>query len=537
MTRGKIVAALLGLSACYDFDADLALCQREHRCSASGGGASASGGGSATGGGLATGGGNAAGGGAVGGGSATGGGSVAGGGGGASAGGGAAVGGGTGGGGNAVCDSTTCASGCCDQGVCRTLFPFCGTGGSACVHCDGHVSNTCLTPTTCGCGAGDPCDNHKTCVSGVCQCLWPWASSGSGCVPASQSLVAAGYGQSCALTRAGGVKCWGTNSNGELGRGTQGNNFPTPDLVAGLSSGVAAIFARFDDTCALMTDGGVKCWGVNLDGQCAEDKSMVAEPTPHDVPLGGPAISVSVGQNFACAVLATGGISCWGSNAEYALGWDGGADTPTPTPVSISGAVRAVSGNTHTCAILQGSSLACWGDNSSRQLGNNSAYPYAQAPIDAGSGYLDVCGTGFSTCGLTASDVRCWGADGQGELGTGMGTRNGVPTPVPGLGAMQSISCGNNHVCASTPAGTLWCWGSDFYGQLGDGIALDGGANVQVPVQVQALPPVVAQAAGFTHTCAMIDDGGVLCWGRGGFGQLGPGSSTDSSLPVPVTGL
>jgi alpha-tubulin suppressor-like RCC1 family protein len=209
------------------------------------------------------------------------------------------------------------------------------------------------------------------------------------------AAVSAGQYHTCALSTAGGLKCWGYNWDGELGNGTTTKNacgcIPTPVDVSGLSSGVAAISAGDSHTCALTTAGGLKCWGYNPDGQLGIGTSDYnAHPTPVDVSgLTSGVAAVSAGYFHTCALTTAGGVKCWGDNSSGELG-DGISTGPqrcaspaTPTtlacsttPVDVSGltsGVAAISaGDGHTCALTTAGGVKCWGANGTGQLGDGT---------------------------------------------------------------------------------------------------------------------------------------------------------------------
>ena len=194
--------------------------------------------------------------------------------------------------------------------------------------------------------------------------------------------VSAGGNHSCAVTTTGGAKCWGFNAFGELGDNTNTNR-KIPVNVFGLTSGVAAISAGGTHTCALTTTGGVKCWGDNAAGELGNG-SNINSKIPVDVTgLTSGVAAVSAGTDHTCALTTTGGVKCWGSDVSGELG--DGTNTDSNVPVDVSGlssGVTAVSAGTdHTCALAALGALKCWGSNASGQLGDGTITD-SNVPVD-----------------------------------------------------------------------------------------------------------------------------------------------------------
>ncbi|HVZ51555.1 MAG TPA: Ig-like domain repeat protein [Pseudolabrys sp.] len=382
------------------------------------------------------------------------------------------------------------------------------------------------------------------------------------------SPLVAGDSHTCAVTSAGGVKCWGNNAYGQLGNATNSQTFnpnPTPLDVAGLSSGVVALAAGAYHTCALTSAGGVKCWGSNTYGQLGNttnNNSSAANPTPVDVPgLSSGVVALTAGLTHTCALTSAGGVKCWGSNYFGQLGnaTNTGNSNPNPTPVNVaglsSGVVALAAGTYHTCALTSAGGVKCWGSNVFGQLGTttNSATGIPNpTPLDVtglSSGVIAIAAGGGSngpshTCALTNSGgVKCWGSNSFGELGntTGSGGANPTPLDVTGLTDVAAISAGGAHSCAILTSGAGVCWGYNGAGQLGNltnsatsnanptPLSVDGGsANLRFI------------AAGGIHTCS-VDLGDIRCWGLNYYGQLGVsannGSNADNPYAYYVTGF
>lgn len=352
------------------------------------------------------------------------------------------------------------------------------------------------------------------------------------------SAIAAGDAHTCALGTDGIVKCWGTNNMGELGNGNKGNTL-TPVDVTGLSSDVQAIAVDAFHTCMLSTQGGIKCWGNNYSGQLG-DGTTNNQQIPNDVSgLTSNVSAVTVGDAHSCALTTDGGVKCWGANYDKQLG-DGSGDNHL-TPVLVSGltsGVKDIAARTdHSCAITMNGGLKCWGNNLNGQLGDGSTATRF-TPVDVSglsSGVKAIALGRTHTCALTdTGGVKCWGNNTYGQIGNGTTDGQGTPVDVSGLNSgVSAVAAGYFHTCALTTAGTVKCWGENSDGQLGDNSA----NRSLIPVDVVGLNNVVAISAGRIHTCALTSGGGVKCWGDNATGELGDGTTTDRPTPGDVVGL
>lgn len=341
--------------------------------------------------------------------------------------------------------------------------------------------------------------------------------------------ISAGHLHTCALTSAGGVRCWGSNNRGQLGNGLSAslvNNVPAD--VVGLSSGVVAVSAGYEHTCALTTAGGVKCWGHNGPGGLLGNGSSVDSPVPVDVSgLSSGVIAVDTGVVHTCALTQTGGVKCWGQTMAGALG-DGvtNADVEdhfSATPVDVSGLSSGViaisSGAYHSCAVTSSGTVKCWGANESGQLGVGTTQETALPQDVSGlTGVVAISAGRVSTCAVTSNGtVKCWGTGpGVGSAGSSL-----VPVDVPGLGSeVESVSAGGESRCALIRGGGIKCWGFNEVGMLGNGSILESA----VPVDVSGLASgATAVSVGDLHACAARTGGAYQCWGSNLAGQIGDG--------------
>jgi alpha-tubulin suppressor-like RCC1 family protein len=235
--------------------------------------------------------------------------------------------------------------------------------------------------------------------------------------------IVAGSSHTCAITSGGGAKCWGSNFEGKLGDGTTENRL-TPVNVKGLSSGVETIAIGFFHTCALTSGGGVKCWGSNGSGQLG-DGTKKHKLTPVDVRgLTSDVRAITTGDSHTCALTSNGGVKCWGINFSGELG-DGtreGKSTPVDVYGLTSGVKAIVADTSQTCAIISGEGMKCWGLNRSGQLGDGTTEDRL-TPLDVRgltSGAKAIAMGGSHTCIITNSgSYQCWGANWNGQLGNG----------------------------------------------------------------------------------------------------------------------
>lgn len=297
--------------------------------------------------------------------------------------------------------------------------------------------------------------------------------------------VATAAYSTCALTEDGAVRCWGLNGSGQVGDGSNLNR-STPVLVSGLEGGVIALSAGWEHMCALTSAGGVKCWGAGNSGQLGRGSS-VASNVPVDVfGLSSGVVAISTGVYHSCALTSTGAVRCWGGNFSGQLG--DGTTTSSTLPVDVvgleAGVIALEAFGETSCAITASRGLVCWGMGTSGQLGHgaNASSSRPVAVTGLGSGVAAVNIGSYHTCALTqAGAVLCWGFNSNGQLGDGTTTRRNVPVAVSGLGSGAiAIGAGSNFSCAMTEDGGAWCWGFNAQGRLGDGTTTDRSTPVAV---------------------------------------------------------
>ena len=364
--------------------------------------------------------------------------------------------------------------------------------------------------------------------------------------------ISAGIAHACAVTASGGVLCWGANDFGQLGDGTTATP-ANPASVVGLpaTATVTSVATGSDYTCALTSSGNIWCWGDNSAGQLG-DGTFTQSSVPVQVlnPSGDAALSgviaIAAGQNHTCAVAGDGSALCWGDNSHGELGNGSFLGSNLPVPVSgLTSTVAAISaGSYFTCAVTTGETALCWGEDSSGQLGGGSAVgdSVPTAVVVGVSSTAQLNGVVAISAGVenacavaTGGTVFCWGANTSGQLGNGT---TGAPSSVPvavlnpdgqsALGGVTTVKGGLDDFCAVTGAGAAYCWGANQRAQIGE--ASDAGTNLPAPVSL--LPgDVMAIATGYHQTCALTNGGAALCWALSGGGQTSGGSAPVSPAP------
>jgi uncharacterized repeat protein (TIGR01451 family) len=318
-------------------------------------------------------------------------------------------------------------------------------------------------------------------------------------------------------------------------------------------------------TCAVLSGGAVRCWGYGFTGALGQggtatigDDEAPAAAGPVDLGPDRTAKAIAAGGDFTCALLDDATVRCWGGNGSGQLGLGnatriGDDEKPAAAPAVDLGPgrlARAITaGGSHACAILDDGSVRCWGEGDNGRLGlgttqdiGDDETPGSVPPVNLGPGRTAkaIAAGSANTCAiLDDGSVRCWGAGGSGRLGLGGVATIGddeSPAAVPpvDLGAGRTavaITAGDLHTCALLDDASVRCWGEGSEGRLGLGNTQDVGDDER-PGQVGTVdlgPGRTARAiaAGGSHTCAVRDDGTVLCWGDGGVGALGYGTTDD----------
>ena len=466
------------------------------------------------------------------------------------------------------CDlAETCAGGIatCPADATRPNGTTCDDG-SACTTADRCTAGVC-GGTSLVCTASDQCHAAGVCNPATGTCSNPpvadgtTCSDGSACTTADRCTAGACAGTPLVCTaadtcHAAGVcnPATGACSNPPVADGTScsdGSPCTTADrCTAGACAGTPLVCTAADTchaagvcnpatgTCSNPpVADGTTCSDGNA---CTAAESCQAGACAPERTACDLSARIATGIYHTCAIRTGNELWCWGADAWGALGTGTFGYQLTPIAVPAAGEVSAVvAGASHTCVLRADRTVACWGMNDSGQLGDPMSVWSRNIPGPAVAGLNGVAaltaGEAHTCALLDTGGVRCWGRNVDAQLGDGTTTTSNYPVAVVGLpGTAKAIAAGTRHTCAILSDGTVWCWGRNVEGQLGEGTT--GGARA-IPTQVAGLVGVTQIAAGFEHACALSEGEGVWCWGGNAFGQLGLAPTSSPSLPIRLAGL
>jgi alpha-tubulin suppressor-like RCC1 family protein len=353
--------------------------------------------------------------------------------------------------------------------------------------------------------------------------------------------IAGGSQFTCALASGGGVKCWGFNGNGVLGNGTTTSS-AVPITIPGLS-GARAVVAGAAHACALLSDGTVRCWGRNNYGQLG-DGTTTDRSAPAAVSGLTDVAALAAGDFHTCAlILSTGRLRCWGQNLTGQIGNGmSGSSRLSPVEITTAAAVRSIgAGISFTCAALTTGAVQCWGLNNTGQLGAGTATDrWSPTAVSGITTATAVAVGGLHACALLGDGTtRCWGDNSVGQLGDGTTTDRWAPVAPTGLGGVtvKAVAAGRFFTCIHLATNGARCTGDNSFGELGNGTTTNSTTYVTV---ADVNTSVAALAAGpvSDHACvSLAADTGAHCWGRNNEGQVGDGTTTNRGNVTRVVGL
>ncbi|MDR5655331.1 putative Ig domain-containing protein [Ruixingdingia sedimenti] len=347
--------------------------------------------------------------------------------------------------------------------------------------------------------------------------------------------ISVGNLHACAVMTDGGVKCWGDGAYGKTGQGST-DDITVPTNVTTLGKNIRQVSAGGSHTCAVLTDDTAKCWGSGVYGQLGNDTKTTSY-VPVIVSNLSNVDKIIAGAIHTCATLKSGGVKCWGNAGR--VGDGSFSERTVPTSVSdINEVVRSIAASLqdgHTCVATISGAVKCWGWNAYGQIGNGTKTdvhsPYTVSNLGAKA--IAVATTEGSSCAILENGkIKCWGWNDSGRLGNGTTSNSLTPVDVSGISGASAISGGQSHICA-IDSSRLKCWGSNSSGQLGIGTSI---TKSTTPVSVVNLPEnILTISAGTSSNCALVVSGGLKCWGNNSQGTVGDGTKVQKSSPVDIT--
>ncbi len=364
---------------------------------------------------------------------------------------------------------------------------------------------------------------------------------GAGCMIADS--IAPGMHHTCAhLHTSWKISCWGDNTYGQLGNGTQTDSLQ--QVVLEDFDGVGVVSSGYHHTCAVVNKGGdetsVFCWGRNLEGQLGngltEDSSV-----PVEVQLPENIVDVSTNYNSTCALGFSGKVWCWGNNEMGQLGNNSTVDSFVPVEVELGShtATAMAVGQDFACVITDQYKILCWGNNATGKLAQDHTLTHSAVPVEVeletGFVFSLVAGCNHACVIRDGSRLYCWGD---------RSPESSVEPEEVNMGYVATVAAGCYHTCAlgktgEDPDNRVYCWGLNQNRQAGQptGDRVPEPTAVDIPTEYG----IMSVHAGWDTSCALLkwDPEGVggesaFCWGANGSGELGNQSTTDRSLPVEV---
>jgi alpha-tubulin suppressor-like RCC1 family protein len=386
-------------------------------------------------------------------------------------------------------------------------------------------------------------------------------------------VAACGFSQGAIPSDSGGT--------GDGGDATDAMADARPDAGPCAAVGISASGAH---TCAIRSDASVWCWGKNGQGEIAvpplsSGQCFVSPVThacvtsPRRVTLADPVVALGMGDQHSCALTASKTF-CWGANdgGQFGNGPTGDAYVATEIPLR-AGATKIAGGASATCSLHTGGQVRCSGFNTLGEVGNNTRVPQ-YTPVIVHNTATVISMSLYNACDVVNGAGFCWGDDTYGQIDTNTTLQHNVPHAVTAAGECVDIASAGHHTCIRPANKTVSCWGRNSEGQVGNGATATyqsralfmqteieqvaaGGRQTCVrrtngevfcagegygasPILIALPAPALEITAADGHACAIVDDGGVWCWGDNRYGNVGNGTTspftrTPAQAQIPCT--
>jgi alpha-tubulin suppressor-like RCC1 family protein len=391
------------------------------------------------------------------------------------------------------------------------------------------------------------------------------------------SSISIGYSYSSAITSEGRIFTWGVNYSSVLGDGTTTHRYVPTDITNQFSLNteevIINVFFGSSHSGAITSQGRVFTWGLNNLGQLGVGESDYdSHPNPIEItnqfPLseGELITEISLGVDHSSAITSEGRVFTWGYNSYGQLG--DGTTTQRNIPTEITNQFVLLTGETvrsiflgseHSLAMSSYGRIYVWGRNSSGQLGDGTTTDRNIPKEITSHFYLDAeeviksISMGFSySSGITSDGkIFTWGSNRQGQLGDGTTTERNTPTEItnnfnavtiiqnffPISETISDLSLGGNHSSAITSEGRLFTWGDNNNGQLGDGTTEQTSIPKEITHQFSLNfgEKIISVSLGYNYSSAITSEGRIFTWGYNAYGQLGNSTTVSSKKPIEIS--
>jgi alpha-tubulin suppressor-like RCC1 family protein len=290
----------------------------------------------------------------------------------------------------------------------------------------------------------------------------------------SVSNIAAGLAHTCAIAgTSNALSCWGSDADGQLGSSAVNTESSVPLTLSGMTN-VVSVALGDAHSCAVLSSGLVRCWGRNTSGQVGDGSdstsdvvvpATVLDTGDNNLATG---VQVATGSDHSCALLSNNTVSCWGNNGSLQLGNAGGNTWRATAVAGLSGVSQIAAGSQHTCALASGR-VYCWGSNDNKQVGQAGAGPFSTPQEVPSLTNAIAVACGFETTCVIRSGgaVECWGGNTNGQRGDAPGAASATRVVVGITSATRLVAGIGNFTCALRSNNAAYCWGNNGSFQLG----------------------------------------------------------------------
>ena len=355
------------------------------------------------------------------------------------------------------------------------------------------------------------------------------------------SVLALGYHHTCSILDNGTAICWGHDGYEQLGDGGNSDRHVRPSEPVSSSDGSTyrSIFSTHHRTCALTFSGSLFCWGQNDWGESGDGTTNTySSPTvPVMIPSNRSVVTVGMGEQHTCAILDDDSLMCWGRDQDGEIGNGIEEDVAQYTPISIviptiRNAISVDGGHTNTCVLFDDGGIMCWGKDHVGQNGDGGSSSTTHSPgsnvaLPEGRSAIDLSVGAYHSCAvLDDFSITCWGWNAYGQIGDNTTTDAISPVLVqlPAGAKATDVDAGDHHTCAVLENGSVNCWGWNKYKQVSG-----SDWTILTPQHVDGTNSFVHVVVAARHSCALAENGTISCWGENGNGQLGIGNTHDKN--------